>query len=161
MAPRPRQLLAQATVFNAPPFTPGPGQAPHSITSSLLTLRSNPGPMAACSSAGPDVEEQDATNMQRFVEGSKRGAQLLQDIDDLRKKQKEKRDEKKRLNKELKLAVRKRARLRTRARMLSNDDLFDVMALRNMTKKDRGESSTSQQSEACASAVNAEQAPAE
>ena len=59
-----------------------------------------------------------------------KGDGLLNHIADLRRQQKEARDARAKLSKELKNATRKKKRLQRKARQLSNQDLLQVLSMR-------------------------------
>ena len=59
---------------------------------------------------------------------------MLDEISDLKRKQKEARDAKLAVGKELRNAQRRQKRLKTRAKQLSDEDLLAVISLRNHEK---------------------------
>ena len=75
------------------------------------------------------------------------GKSMLDDILQLKKKQKEVRDAKLAVGKELRNAERRRKRLKQRARQLSDSDLLAVMSLRNHEKALGGQRDAAQEEE--------------
>ena len=97
--------------------------------------------MASSSDAGASASSEGDANetFAAWREAEAKGKKVLDHIQELRAKQEAKRLEKKALSRELRNAVRQRQRLRKRARLLSQEDLFEVLALRGFrAEKQKG-----------------------
>ena len=78
--------------------------------------------------------EPTAAAAQPTAAGGDVGKNMLEEIAQLKQKQKEAKDAKKAVGKELRNAERRRKRLKSRAKQLSNADLLAVISLRNHEK---------------------------
>ena len=76
-----------------------------------------------------------ATALASFRIAETKGQKVLANIQELRELQQQKRLERKQVTKELRNKVKQRQRLRKRASSLSQEDLFEVLAMREMGKK--------------------------
>lgn len=97
---------------------------PHFVAMSACEDSQERVPSSAASSSGR-VEDTG-----KFISENARDQALLKTIADLRQKQKEQTDAKKKITKELKNAKKRKARIVKKARELSNEDLVEVMRFR-------------------------------
>ena len=85
---------------------------------------------------GPEDGEQDSTTGASSSSTAPSPAKtgLLEQIQDLRKQQHELKDQKKRANKEMKNAMKRRKRLQGKAGQLTDEDLVEVLRMRQASK---------------------------
>ena len=131
-------------------FCDGAAPTPQGTTGTAAALAS--GTAAACSSevahpvkggAGSACEPT-AAEQQLAAAGADVGKSMLEEIAQLKKQQKEAKDAKVALGKQLRNAERRRKRLKKRASKLSDTDLLAVISMRNHEKAlaDQGEPAT-------------------
>ena len=83
--------------------------------------------------AGPAAEATVADTRSGASAGPGTGSELLESIERLKKQQRDLKTEKKRIGKQLKNAEKRRGRLRKKAKLLSDQDLLEVLQMRGNT----------------------------
>ena len=123
-------------------FSPGlgHGEREERDAASLFPKKSSGSAAAGASPASQDVKGVHSTSAEPTAGGHDAGAavdigkHMLDEISELKRKQKEARDAKLAVGKELRNAQRRQKRLKTRAKQLSDEDLLAVISLRNHEK---------------------------
>ena len=121
------------------PSSPGHGERQERRAACLPPKKSSWGAAAGASEASQDVKGVDSTSAEPTAGAHDAGAvdvgkNMLDEISELKRKQKEARDAKLTVGKELRNAERRRKRLKLRAKQLSDEDLLAVMSLRTHEK---------------------------